>query len=402
MSRASRLKTSRTSRKRLTPLQVLLRLFVLAAILGLLAVAGVLVLRSMSQRGEVTSVQLDLDADPSLNPVEAAALKAYLTLNQDALNAPISDDTRTVVFEISPGQNAGQIADNLVAQGLIDDTTLFRNYLRYYGLDRQLEAGTYQLSPSMPIPEIALALSEATPPEVTIQIPEGWRREQIADWIEQQPDIPFGGMEFLAASGAGVTRPPEASIAGEIPPDAALEGFLFPDTYRVATDATAADLVAKMLRNLDAQVTPQMRVDAAAQGMTFYEVVTLASIVEREAIIAEEQPTIASVFLNRLRAGMMLQADPTVQYAMGYQADSGEWWNLNLTQDDYTGVESPYNTYLYEGLPPGPIANPGLSAIQAVIYPADTPYLYFRAACDGSGRHTFAVTFEEHVANACP
>jgi UPF0755 protein len=145
-----------------------------------------------------------------------------------------------------------------------------------------------------------------------------------------------------------------------------------------------------------------MRADAQAKGMTIYQVITLASIVEREAVVSEERPLIASVYLNRVAAGMKLEADPTVQYAMGYQAATNQWWNLNLTQDDYAAVDSPYNTYLYAGLPPGPIANPGLASILAVIYPANSPYLFFRAKCDGSGQHNFAVTYEQHLSNACP
>jgi UPF0755 protein len=136
--------------------------------------------------------------------------------------------------------------------------------------------------------------------------------------------------------------------------------------------------------------------------MTLYNVVKLASIVEREAVLDEERPVIASVYLNRLREGVKLEADPTVQYAMGYQADTGQWWNLNLTADDYHTVDSPYNTYLYPGLPPGPISNPGISSIMAVIYPADTVYFFFRVACDSSGRHNFTESYEEHVQNACP
>lgn len=402
MSRANRLKDTQTSRKRLKPLQVAARLLLLIAIVGLLAVAGGLLLRSFSQRGDPTALSLNLEANPALNPVAAAGLAVYLQMNRDALNTPVSSDTTMTVFEISPGQNANEIAEALLAQGLIGDTTLFRNYLRYYGLDIQLEAGTYRLSPSMTIPEIAVTLTDATPPEVTIRVTEGWRREQIADWIDQQPEVPFSGAEFLAASGVGAALPADVGIAAEVPPEASLEGFLFPDTYRVAINADAADLVEKMARNFDAQITPQMRVDAVARGMTFYKVLTLASIVEREAVVGEERPTIASVYLNRLAINMKLQADPTVQYAMGYQADSGEWWNLNLTQEDYTSVESPYNTYLHEGLPPGPIANPGLSSIMAVIYPEETPYLFFRATCDDSGHHVFATTYEEHAANACP
>jgi UPF0755 protein len=126
----------------------------------------------------------------------------------------------------------------------------------------------------------------------------------------------------------------------------------------------------------------------------------LASIIEREAVVADERPIIASVFFNRLSAGMLLESDPTVQYALGQQPD-GDWWKSPLSLDDLA-LDSPYNTYRSAGLPPGPIANPGLSSLQAVANPADTPYFYFRAACDGSGRHAFAATFDEHLLNACP
>lgn len=402
MSRVSRLKRSQTSRKSLSLRDIVIRLIVLVAVIGLVGLASLLLLRSLNQHGDPVAVQFNLSTNPSLNPIEAAALSVYLMSSQETLSTPAGNDPTTIIFEVSPGETASQIADNLLARGLISDTTLFRNYLRYYGLDVQIEAGSYSLASTMTIPEIALALTHATPTEITVRIVEGWRREQIADWIDQQPDIPFSGAEFLSATGAGVSLPPQITFAGEIPTGATLEGFLFPDTYRLSADATAGELVSKMLSNFDTRVTPQMRLDAAAQGLTLYQVVTLASIVEREAVVADERPTIASIYLNRLSAGMRLEADPTVQYAMGYQADTGQWWNLNLTQSDYLSVDSPYNTYLYAGLPPGPIASPGLSSIQAVIYPAQTPYLFFRAACDGSGRHLFATTFEEHVNNACP
>jgi UPF0755 protein len=140
-----------------------------------------------------------------------------------------------------------------------------------------------------------------------------------------------------------------------------------------------------------------MRAGAAAQGLTLYQVVTLASIVEREAVHDDERPIIASVYLNRLASGMKLDADPTTQYAI---ATADNWWPpLNL---DPRTVDHPYNTYVYEGLPPGPIANPGLSSINAVIYPVQTDYYFFRAKCDGSKYHNFSVTYEEHVAHGCP
>jgi len=128
-------------------------------------------------------------------------------------------------------------------------------------------------------------------------------------------------------------------------------------------------------------------------------VLTMASIVEREAVVAEERPAIAGVYLNRLAAGIKLEADPTVQYAMGYQPATDQWWKTPVFLEEYSSVDSPYNTYLYPGLPPGPIANPGLSSISAVLQPADHEYLYFVALPDGSGRHVFATTFEEHRVN---
>ncbi|MBN1310172.1 MAG: endolytic transglycosylase MltG [Anaerolineae bacterium] len=379
-----------------------IKVVILLGTIGLLIIAGGMLLRNLSQHGDPTAIQFNLAVNPSLNPAEATVLSTYLAANRDALNTPLSNDETTIPFMVNPGESAGQIADNLAALGIINNTTLFRNYMRYYGLDTQIEAGSYQIAYNMTVPQLAVILTEADAPEITIRITEGWRREQIADWLNQQSDIPFNGAEFLSATGASVPIPPETTLITEVPPGATLEGFLFPDTYRLSTDATAADLVQKSLLNFDAQVTPQMRTDAAAKGMTLYQVLTLASIVEREAVLAEERPIIASVYLNRLNAGVKLEADPTVQYAMGYQADSGQWWNLALTPEDYHSVDSPYNTYLYPGLPPGPIANPGIGSIQAVIYPAETPYFFFRAACDESGRHNFAKTYEEHLQNACP
>ena len=137
------------------------------------------------------------------------------------------------------------------------------------------------------------------------------------------------------------------------------------------------------------------------QGLTVYQAVTLASIVEREAVRDEEKPIIASVYLNRLRIGMKLEADPTVQYALGYNFGQGTWWTNPLSLDNLQ-YDSPFNTYLYGGYPPAPIANPSLEALQAVAFSIETPYYYFRARCDSSGYHAFAATFEEHLANGCP
>lgn len=406
MSRARRYNRSTETppeKKRLSPVQAVGRLILVLVVVSLVVVAVALVVQNLTRHGTPTRVDLPvLVANPSLSPVETAALNAYLIANQGALNTPAGSDPAPVTLVVEPGESAGTIADNLVALGLIDNKTLFLRYVRYYGLDLQLEAGTYELNQTQTIPRIAVALTDAVPQELVIRLTEGWRREQMAAEIDTLTDVPFSGAEFVALTEPGALVLPEVTFSSELPPGATLEGFLFPDTYRLPRDATAADLVTRMLTTFDERVTAQMRADAIVSGLSLYDVVTLASIVEREAVVPDERPTIASVYLNRLSIGMRLEADPTVQYAMGYQPDTGQWWNLGLTQDDYTTVQSPYNTYLNEGLPPGPIANPGLDSIEAVIYPVQTNYFFFRAACDGSGAHIFATTFEEHVANACP
>ncbi len=157
-----------------------------------------------------------------------------------------------------------------------------------------------------------------------------------------------------------------------------------------------------MLQTFDQQVTDQMKADAQKAGLSLYQVVTLASIVEREAVVADERPLIAGVYLNRLHQSMTMDADPTVQYALASSTPNPTNWWPNITVADYQGVISPYNTYRNKGLPPGPIANPGLSSIQAAIYPQASNYLYFRATCTGDGRHKFAQTLAEQQANACP
>jgi UPF0755 protein len=165
-------------------------------------------------------------------------------------------------------------------------------------------------------------------------------------------------------------------------------------------DADAAYLVNAMLQNFDRQVTPAMRQAYGAQGLSLREAVIVASIVQREAVAEEERPLIASVFLNRIGEGMHLQADPTVQYAVGFQPGNNSWWKSPLSLDDLR-LDSPYNTYLYDGLPPGPIANPGRGALEAVAFPAETPFFFFVADCDAEGndRHLFSITYDEHLAN---
>jgi UPF0755 protein len=332
---------------------------------------------------------------PTLDPIQRILLAAYLLARASSLDSPAGAPDSLADLEVEEGATAASVIDQLQAEGIVRDGFLLRAYLRYRGLDVGVQAGHYALGGAMTVRQIAEALQRASALEIVFTVPEGWRREEIAAVVHSAA-FHFSAEDFLAATSSPAGFP----IAAEVPQSATLEGYLFPDTYRLLPEATAVDLARAMVENFDRRVDPDLQSGFAAQGLTLHEAVTLASIVEREAAVAEERPTIASVFLNRLAAGMPLESDPTVQYALGLQPD-GSWWRSPLSLDDLA-IDSSYNTYRYAGLPPGPIAGPGLSSLHAVAAPAETAYLYFRALCDGSGRHAFAVTFEEHLLNACP
>jgi UPF0755 protein len=334
--------------------------------------------------------------DPSLDPIQRGLLSTYLILRREALDLPAGDARPPIDLEILPGESASAILQRLQEQGIVSEALLLRAYLRYLGADRTIQAGHYALSGGMTPRELAQALQHASAPAIVFTVPEGWRSEQIAEALAAA-QAPFSPQQFLEASQAGSLPP---ALTAELPDPARLEGFLFPDTYHLTQESQPADLVRSMLETFDRRVGAEMRNAYAGQGLSLYQAVTLASIVEREAIVTDERPLIASVFLNRLELAIKLDADPTVQYALGLQPD-GAWWKTALSLEDLQ-FDSPYNTYVYAGLPPGPIANPGLASLRAVAFPQPSPYLYFRAACDGSGRHTFAETFDQHLLNACP
>ena len=324
----------------------------------------------------------------------------YLDTRQAELSTPAGDDPKAIVFTIEPGESVTQIASRLQSEGLVRDAQLFRLYLRYSKLDSGVEAGQFTLKKTMTIPQIAQALqSGKRGDELTLTIPEGRRIEEVAALVAQQ--TPISATTFLSLTRDARPWAAQYPFLAELPPGASLEGYLFPDTYRLPKDVTAADAVARMLANFDRRVTPAMRDKLAAQKRTLFQAVTLASIVERESAVAQERPVIASVYSNRLKTGMALDADPTVQYAMASAKKQAPWWP-QLTQEDYRSVKSPYNTYLNPDLPPGPIASPGLSSIQAAIEPAQTNFYFFRASCNRDGTHLFSKTLEEHAAKACP
>jgi UPF0755 protein len=347
-----------------------------------------------------------LRANPNLrqsgiNVAEQIYLQTYLDARAEQLAQPAGDGNLPVSFSVAPGETADTIAANLAAAGLLNNTELFGRYVRYHGLDSGLEAGDFLLSPQMTIPELADALTEGTLREIDLRFLEGWRLEEMANYLATVNAAQIDADTFLAITQRQAAFDLSAyDFLASLPPQATLEGFLFPDTYRVPPDADAAYLVDKMLQNFGDRVTPAMRQAYGFYGLSVREAVTLASIVEREAVVAAERPLMAGVFLNRLAQEMKLEADPTVQYALGYDTNSGKWWKNPLTLDDLA-FDSPYNTYVAPGLPPGSIANPGLASLQAVAEPTQTEFIFFVVDCTAAtpGSHVFSVTYEEHLAN---
>jgi UPF0755 protein len=331
---------------------------------------------------------------PWLSFPQRVQYSALLLWYNGLLTQPLDLSGTEHPFTIEVGESVDAVANHLQSVGLIRDAESFRSYLIYSGLDTSIQAGEYQLSTAMSALDIAYELQDATPEEVTFVVLPGWRVEEIAESLGTS-GLPVTYDQFLSAAKA----PPHEHdfLAGA----SSIEGFAYPDSYIFSRQISAEEMIADLLRNFAAHLTPDLTNGFEQQGLTVYQAVTLASMVEREAVQDDEQALIASVYLNRFKIGMKLDADPTVQYAIGYNFLQGTWWTNPLSLLDLQ-VNSVYNTYIYEGLPPTPIANPSLEVLRAVASPAETSYIFFRARCDGSGFHEFSETFDEHLQNACP
>ncbi len=341
--------------------------------------------------------------DGALTPdnIEKRILELNLTLREAELTVPPGTNPRPRPFVIYPGEAARFIAARLQSEGFVADADLMNLYLRVNNLERQIEAGNFMLAETMTIPEIADALQQASFEEVLVTLPEGMRAEEIAERLAENYVIDTD--QFLSAvrQPQGLTLFNDYDFLGTLPAGGSLEGFLFPDTYRFPVNAAQPEQVLSIfLDNFEAKVG--LAGLSGSGGLSGYDLIKLASIVEREAVQADERPIIADVYLNRLDGtctaevgGLYLQADPTVQYARGVV---GNWWWKPQSIEEYSTVVSPYNTYLYPGLPPGAIANPGISAIQSTANPAQTNYCFFVATGD-DGRHVFAQTFAEQEQN---
>lgn len=294
---------------------------------------------------------------------------------------------RPVQLEIPAGADTAEIAGILADAGVIENAAMFRLRARIDGVDSDFRSGVYDFTTGMAYEDVRDLLVAGPPIEyVTVTIPEGFRLEQIAARLEEQAGVPSA--EFLAlALGQAATFAPEHPYLADVP-NGSLEGYLFPKTYRIVRGASATEVIEMMLRQFDAEIAQVDLAYSASRGMSLHDVVTIASMIEREARIAEERPLVSSVIYNRLGIGMKLEIDATIEYVI--RENRPRLLNSDLK------VDSPYNTYMYAGLPPGPIASPGLAALQAAAAPAQTEYLYY-VLTGKDGSHTFCVTLEEFL-----
>jgi UPF0755 protein len=293
-----------------------------------------------------------------------------------------------VQIEIRPGAGPAEVARKLQSAGVIDNATVFRVYARARGADVRMKPGVYDLTKGMRIPSVVDRLVAGPPVEyVTVTIPEGFVVDQIAERLSAKAGIPKAEFLVLAKSGAAqfVGKHPYLAEAY----NGSLEGYLFPKTYRFKKGSSASEAIEMMLDQFDREIARVDVAKAESAGLNLNQLVTLASMIERESRLDSERPLVSSVIHNRLRTDSFLKIDATIQYVLGTN-------RFRLTNQD-TKIDSPYNTYTHKGLPPGPISSPGLKSLQAAAVPAETQLLYY-VLTGKDGSHTFTTNLAEFLA----
>lgn len=303
-------------------------------------------------------------------------------------------DAANVSFVVEKGEGVSTIAARLREKGIVDNLLFFKIFVRLSSVEASFLPGTFELRSGMNFASIVRAMSQATVNEVQITIPEGFTVKQVGERVRVAlPSITEDDWNAAVGTSRVLTKENGFFLNQVKPGSVDLEGYLFPDTYRFFADATAADVVDKMVGAMSAKLSEALPSDENGfllpGSLKPHEVLTLASILEREVRSPAEMKDVADIFLKRLKMGMPLQADSTISYYLGKTS-------AEMTLDDLK-KDNPFNTYTNAGLPPGPIANPGLNAIEAVLHPTANPYLYFLTADDGTV--VYAATFDEHIAN---
>lgn len=311
-----------------------------------------------------------------------------------AVSTPFPGFQRTVEFIVHPGENVDQIGKRLEELGVIESSLIFRGYLFLNSsLANSIQAGEYLLEQPLSVKEI-VELFQQGRFDVKFTLPEGLRLEEICQRLSQNSKVNFSPEEiFVAASNIDFSF----AFLKDLPPKTNLEGFLFPDTYIVPKDSEPREVVDIMLTNFEKKFNQDFLRATSEKGLSLYETVTLASIVEREVKFSSDRPLVAGILLKRLENGWALEADATVQYAkanlycnLEYECN---WWPQEITQEDLE-IDSLYNTRKNPGLPPGPICNPGIESLKAVLNPQESPYWYYLS--DNEGKIHYSKTLEEH------
>ena len=321
------------------------------------------------------------------------------SLSREGARLARAADEEPVFITVEAGDTAVATGRRLEAAGIIASSATFQLLAEISGGEGNLAAGEYEFIRHTSAVDALSRIRHGLTAVRVVAIPEGRRLEEIAGLLEQAGVVTAA--DFLVAANTIATQGTQldTDLLASRPSAATLEGYIYPATYSFARNVSSEEVVLMMLAALSDRLTPELREQARRQGLDVHQVLILASIVEREVVDPEERDEIASVYRNRLAIDMLLQADPTVQYAIaarpGNVVEFGYWKKFLSTQD--LQFESTYNTYVRKGLPPGPIANPGIDSIIAVIRPAETNYLYFVARNDST--HAFAETFPEHQRN---
>jgi UPF0755 protein len=332
--------------------------------------------------------------------VIAAAYFIFISanFNIDFGSSSTESSDERVSFTVTPGEDLDTIAENLKEKGVIDSPFFFGIRARLAGADDELKAGDFQLKKGMDTDELIAALT-TSPLEQGFRftVIEGMRLTEIAEKLSSEGIVNKDTFLQVAGTAEGAaTFNGEFLAASGKPPEHNLEGYLFPDTYEIKKNEgdSSEAVIRAMLETMASKFTPEMRQRIAERNLSIHQVLTMASIVQREGQAKSELSTISAVYWNRFDIGMKLDADPTVQFGLGTEEN---WWPEPVPEDYQ--LDHPYNTYLLPTLPPGPICAPGLEAINAAIFPEQNDYLFFVAKMDGTGEHLFATTLEEHEQN---
>jgi len=321
---------------------------------------------------------------PSLMVLVFILVLGITFITWEFILSPLDTGEEVIVF-IPPGSSASSIGDRLEAENVVGNSFIFLLLVRLQGIENQLKSGYYSFSSQDDLFNVIEKTTRGDVLTYTITVPEGLTMEEIALIIAELSGD-FSKEEFLQTA-EEIYLPYDYLPDDDFPGDYRLQGYLYPARYSIPRGTSPEQVIRKMVDRFDQEITEEMLKKAKEMGYSVHELVTIASLIEREAKLDEERPTISAVIHNRLEINMYLQIDATVQYALS------EWKSRLLYED--LAVDSPYNTYIHPGLPPGPIASPGQKSLKAAFFPADEDYLYYVANPDGS--HNFSRTYEEHL-----